>query len=193
MVKIRRIGTDRARNSQAGLTLLEVMIAGMVLMVGLLVGVLPMISYGISTMKTTDEETIAKQQARETVESIYGARDTTELGWDSINPTSVCTTSGTTTVCGVFLTGPQSLYGSGADGIVGTADDAASGIQTVTLASGQTRTLSEFTRTITIGNYTNPDGTISPALRTLEVDVTYPTGNGQTRTYTINGLISQYK
>jgi hypothetical protein len=169
------------------------MIAGMVLMVGLLVGVLPMISYGIATMRTTDEETIAKQQARETVESIYGARDTTELGWDSINPTSACTTSGTTTVCGVFLTGPQPLYGSGADGVVGTADDAASGIQTVTLASGQTRTLSEFKRTITIGNYTMPDGTVSPAIRTLEVDVSYPTGNGQTRTYTINGLISQYK
>lgn len=192
-MKIRKIRTNRPRNPEAGLTILEVMIAGMVLMVGLLIGVLPMISYGIATMRTTDEETIAKQQARAAVESIYGARDTTELGWDAINPAGTCTTSGTTTVCGVFLAGPQPLYGSGADGILGTADDATAGYQTVILQNGQTRTLTEFTRTITIGNYTNPDGTISPALRTLQVQVNYPNAQGGTNTYTVNGLISQYK
>lgn len=174
------------------MSLLEVMIAGVVLMVGLMVGVLPMISYGVATMKATDEETIAKQKGREAMESIFGARDTTQLGWDAINPVGTCTTSGTTTVCGVFVTGAQPMYNSGADGIVGTADDAAAGIETVTMQNGTVRTLGEMTRTITIGNYTMPDGSISPTLRTIQVTVTYPAGS-LTRTYTINGLISQYK
>jgi type II secretory pathway pseudopilin PulG len=184
----------RARNAEAGLTLLEVMIAGVVLMVGMLVGVLPMITYGITTMRTTDEETIAKQKARQIMESIYGARDTSQLGWDSVNPTGVCTVNGTTTTCGAFLPGPQPMYGSGNDGIVGTADDVNAGIETITMANGQVRTLNEFQRTITIGNYTMPDGTISPTLRTLQVDVSYPVGTGGLRsTTTIHGLISQYK
>lgn len=183
----------RSRKPEAGISLLEVMIAGVVLLAGMMVGVLPMISYGVVTMHATDEETIAKQKARQIMESIYGARDTSQLGWDSVNPVGVCDTTGTTAVCGVFLAGPQSMYGSGDDGIVGTADDSAAGIETFTMPNGQTRTLDEFTRTITIGNYTMPDGSISPSLRTLQVDVTYPLGNGLSRTYTIHSLISQYK
>jgi hypothetical protein len=76
---------------------------------------------------------------------------------------------------------------------MGTADDAAAGIETITMPNGQTRTLTEFTRTITIGQYVMPDNSISPTLRTLKVEVTYPFGNGLTRTYTIQSLISQYK
>lgn len=183
----------RGKKSEAGTSLLEIMIAGVVLMLGLLVGVLPMISYGISIMRATDEETIAKQKARQIVESIYGARNSSQLGWDSVNPTSVCTMSGTTNVCGVFLTGAQPMYNSGDDGIVGTADDSNAGIESVTMANGDVRTLNEFTRTITIGDYTMPDGSKSPTLRTLKVDVTYPFANGLTRTYSIQTLISEYK
>lgn len=181
------------RNREAGLTVLEVMIAGVVLLVGMMVGVLPMISYGIVTMKATDEETIAKQKARQIMESIYGARDTSQLGWDYINPSNVPTTNGTTVIYGKFLTGAQPMYGSGADGIIGTDDDAPTGIETVTMANGQVRTLNEFTRTITIGPYVLPDGSTSGNLRTLQVDVTYPVGTNLTRTFTIQSLISQYK
>lgn len=191
-MKLRTLSKTRKR-SQAGTSLLEVMIAGIVLISGMMLGVLPMITYGIVTMHATDEETIAKQKARQIMESIYGARDTSQLGWDYINPTTVPTTNGTTTVYGVFLTGPQPMYSSGSDGILGTADDAAAGLDTVTLPNSQTRTLSDFTRTITIGQYTMPDGSISTTLRTLQVDVTYPFGNGQKRTFTIQSLISQYK
>jgi hypothetical protein len=191
-VKSREVG--RTNKSEAGLSLLEVMIAGVVLMLGLLVGVLPMISYGISIMRATDEETIAKQKARQIVESIYGARNSSQLGWDSVNAVGTCTASGTTKVCGVFLTGPQPMYNSGDDGIVGTADDATAGIESITMADGQVRTLNEFTRTITISDYTDPsDGSKSPTLRNLKVDVTYPFANGLTRTYSIQTLISQYK
>jgi hypothetical protein len=190
-VKMRKIG--RMKNTQAGLSLLEVMIAGVVLMVGLLIGVLPMITYGISIMRATDEETIAKQKARQIVESIYGARNSSQLGWDAVNQTGTCTTSGTTKVCGVFLSGSQPMYNSGDDGIVGTADDASAGIESVTMPNGEVRTLNEFKRTITIGDYTQSDGSISPTLRTLRVDVTYPFANGLTRTYSIQSLISQYK
>ncbi len=184
----------RNRSGEAGMSLLEVMIAGLVLTAGLLVGVLPMISYGVSTMRATDEESIAKQKGRQIMESIYGARNTSQLGWDAVNPVGTCTTSGTSVVCGVFMTGAQPMYGAGADGIMGTADDAASGIETATMANGKVRTLNEFTRTITITPYTDSAGNVSATLRQLQVDITYPFGvNGLTRTYTIRSLISQYK
>lgn len=192
-MKIRRMTSCRMKKVEAGISLLEVMIAGVVLMVGLLVGVLPMLTYGVAALRSTDEETIAKQKARQIMESVYGARNTTQLGWDAINPVGTCTTTGSSTVCGVFVTGTQNMYGAGADGIVGTADDASAGIETITMANGQTRTLDELQRTITIGPYTMPDGSISPALRTLKIDVAYPVGNGFTRTYTLQTLISQYK
>ncbi|ABF41002.1 hypothetical protein Acid345_2001 [Candidatus Koribacter versatilis Ellin345] len=183
----------RKRN-QSGMSLLEVMIAGIVLTTGLLIGVLPMISYGVSTLRATDEDTIAKQKGRQIMESIYGARNTSELGWDSVNPVGTCTTSGTSVICGVFMTGSQPMYGAGADGIMGTADDAAAGIETAAMANGQIRTLNEFTRTVTITPYTDASGDISSTLRQIQVDVTYPWGvNGLTRTYTIRSLISQYK
>lgn len=191
-MRMRRIGIGRKKNGESGMSLLEVMIAGVVLLAGMCLGVLPMISYGVITMRATDEETIAKQKAREVMESIYGARDSSQLGWDTINPTSVCTTTGTTTTCGIFLSTAQPMYAAGADGIYGTGDDAAAGIETVSMANGQTRTLDEFKRTITIGSYTMPDGTISPSLRTLEVDITYPVG-GLKKTYSVYSLISQYK
>jgi len=182
----------KIRTKEAGMSLLEVLIAGIVLTTGLLVGVLPMISYAVSTMRVTDEETIAKQKAREVMESIYGARNTAQLGWDSVMMTTdPCTTNGTSVVCGVFVPNEQSMLGAGPDGIIGTADD--TGVQTFTMANGQTRTLNEFKRTITIGDYTMPDGSKSSTLRTLKVDVTYPFANGLTRTYSIQTLISQYK
>lgn len=192
---MKRAGMRIGRKREQGISLLEVMIAGVVLMVGLLVGVLPMISYGVSTMRAADEETIAKQKARQVMESIFAARDTSQLGWDSINPVGTCTTSGTTTTCGVFQTGSQQMYTAGTDGIIGTADDASTGqIENFTMANGQTRTLSEFTRTITISPYVNTDGSTSAVLRQLQVDVTYPVGStGITRTYTIHSLISQFK
>jgi hypothetical protein len=87
------------------------------------------------------------------------------------------------------------MYTAGTDGIIGTADDASTGqIETYTMANGQTRTLNEFTRKITISDYVNSDGSTSAVLRQLQVDVTYPvSSNGVTRTYSIHSLISQYK
>ena len=184
---------QRTRKSEAGMSLLEVMIAGVVLITGLLVGVLPMITYGVTTMRASDEETIAKQKGRQIMESIYGAR-ATQLGWDSVKMTSdPCTTNGTSVVCGVFVPNPQPMYAAGNDGIMGTADDADAGIESTVMANGQVRTLSEFKREIKIKPYTDADGNDVPTLRQIIVDITYPYGNGLKRTYEIKGLISQYK
>jgi type II secretory pathway pseudopilin PulG len=180
------------RRNERGISLLEIMIAGIVLMTGLMLGVMPMISVAVSTMNSSEEETIAKQEARKAMESIFGARDTSQLGWDSVNPEGTCNTNGTVTTCGVFITGAQPMYNPGTDGIVGTDDDAAAGIESATMANGQTRELNEFTRAITIGQYVMPDKSISPSLKTIRVDITYPAGALQ-RTYTIQGLISQYR
>lgn len=180
------------RKNERGVSLLEIMIAAVVLISGLMLGVLPMISVAVSTMRASEEETIAKQEARKAMESIFGARDTSQLGWDSVNPVGVCNTSGTITTCGVFVAGAQPMYNSGTDGIVGTDDDSSAGIETVTMQNGETRELTEFSRAITIGQYVMPDKSISPSLKTIRVDITYPAGALQ-RTYTIQGLISQYR
>jgi Tfp pilus assembly protein PilV len=186
-MKIPRIAARGSRKA-AGMSLLEVMIAGLVLLTGLLVGVLPMITYGVSALASSDEETIAKQKARQVMESIYGARNTSQLGWDSVKMTTdACTVTGTSTVCGIFVPGEQNMYGPGANGIYGTDDDT-SDVESYTMANGTVRTLTDFKRTITITAYGS-----SSTLRRIQVDISYPVGRNLKRTYTIQSLISQYK
>ena len=73
----------KAAKGQNGMSLIEVMIAAVVLVVGL-VGILSLFSYIVATMAFADEEMIARQKAREAMESIVGARNSADYSWSDM-------------------------------------------------------------------------------------------------------------
>lgn len=187
---------------QAGFTLVEVMIAIVVMTIGLL-AVVASIATALATTQSAQEDLIARQKAREALESIYTARNSQQLPFASINNTS----SG-----GIFQSGPQSLQCAGPDGLVGTTDDVPcttaagvtcpnSGVECMVLpgpdgvlgtADDQTMSLANFTRTITISQVLLANGTVNEAMMAVSVSVSYTKDGLPKRTYTVNGLISQF-
>ena len=182
----------RGKRTQQGFTLLEVMIAVVVLVIGL-VGTLSVFTYGIQAVQFAQEDIIAKQKAREALESIYGARNTSQISYDLIQNVS----GG-----GVFLDGWQTLRVAGNDGIIGTADDGA--VETLHLpgpdavygtADDVYTPLSNFQRQIQITNIPIPGG-VNPDMRQVAVSVQYTAGGfmgGAARTYTITSYISRFR
>jgi len=173
------------RPSQAGFTLIEMMIATVVLSIGVL-GLAATLADGLAYMDMSKYDYIAQQKASEAVESIFTARDMGEATWASI-----CNV-GNGTGC-IFLTGPRQLCDPGADGIVGTADDNCAGLPDAILLPGPDGKfsdavrvpLSNFTRTITIT-------TINANLAQIQVVVTYSSGRWTGRTYTLTTNISNF-
>jgi Tfp pilus assembly protein PilV len=179
---------------QQGFTLVEAVISMAVLTIGL-VAMLASFAVALSSSQSVQLDTIARQKATEALESIFTARQTTQLTWDNIQNVS----SGTT---GIFVTGMNTLTDPGPDGLDGTADDVTAANITVpgntgttqgTNASSATINLSSFKRQIQISNVTNSDGSVNQSLRQVTVTVQYPTANGKIRSYAVQALISQYR
>jgi len=180
------------QKASAGFTLIETLIALIVLAIGVL-SMAALLATSIAIMSTSEYDYIAQQKALEAVESIYTARDLQQTSWASINNTS----SG-----GIFSVGPQQLCAPGPDGIVGTLDDdctqpdyiakpnVATGFinTTPTISSnGDAQAqLGSFRRTITI----SPVAALTD-LRQITVTITYTAGRFQ-RSYTLTTYISQY-
>ena len=80
-----------------------------------LVSLLALFSQSVVTMFLVQEELIAKQKVRETLESVYTARNT-QVSFADIE---------TINDGGIFSDGFQPLKLSGNDGLIGTADDGA--------------------------------------------------------------------
>jgi prepilin-type N-terminal cleavage/methylation domain-containing protein len=189
--------------AQSGFSLLEVLISMVVLTVGL-VSLLGVFGLAMASTQTSQQDMIAKQLANEAYESIVTARNTSQLSWDDIQNVGAtnCPISGASS-CGIFLAGTNlPIYNSGADGIFGTADDAASGPQ-VLREPGPDGTygnvddvqvsLTNYQRTILIAPVT-AGGTVVPTLRGVNVTVQYTTTQAKLpKTYVLSGFISQYR
>ncbi|MGH9764743.1 MAG: type IV pilus modification PilV family protein [Blastocatellia bacterium] len=173
------------RASYAGFTLLETLIALVVLSVGVL-SLAAMLANGMISMNNSQDSYIAQQKATEAIESIFTARDLAQTSWIQINNTSAG---------GIFLAGPQPLCDPGPDAIVGTTDDNCAipdaiimpGPDGILGTGDDVRVpLSLFTRTITI----TPDP-VTANLKDIVVVVTYTSGTFK-RSYTVTALISQF-
>jgi prepilin-type N-terminal cleavage/methylation domain-containing protein len=103
-----------SRPDERGFTLVEVMIATVVMLTGLL-SVAYGIGIGLAVVQTSTEDMVAREKARETMEDVFTARDTA-----SITFSQICNLPGTGCI---FVSGLEPLYTPGPDGIVNTADD----------------------------------------------------------------------
>lgn len=195
-------GTQSAAK-QSGFTLIEVMISMVILTIGLL-GVLGVFGVAIAATQTSQQDMIARQLASEAMESIFTARNTTQLTWSQIQNVS----GG-----GIFTDGIQTLKCSGPDGLVGTADDATcldqsgancpAGVQCLTepgadgivgTADDVVLSLSNYTRQIAITPVLDAGGTPIPTLSSITVTIYYtvPKMTVQ-KTYVLNEYISQFQ
>jgi prepilin-type N-terminal cleavage/methylation domain-containing protein len=201
---IGRGGSDRVRKqAERGFSLLEVVISMAVLTVGM-VSLLGVFGLAMASTQTSQESMIAKQLANESYESLLTARNTSQMTWDDIQNTGStnCPVTGDAT-CGIFLNGVQPIYNAGADGIYGTADDAASGEQTLqdpgTDGIYQTADdimipLIGYQRTIAFGTVYDAAGNAVPSVRAVTITVQYSTSQtSQQKTYILNSYISQYQ
>jgi len=192
---------------QGGFTLVEVMIAIVVMTIGLL-AVLAAFATALAATESAQEDLIARQKALEAMESIYTARNSQQIPFSAI----ANTTNG-----GMFVTGPSPLLCAGPDGLYGTTDDVPcttqpngggtacpnGGAQCLVLpgpdgilgtADDVTMSLSNFTRTIAINQVLLPNGTVNQNLMAVTVTVSYTKAGTPPRSvsYTANGLISSY-
>jgi prepilin-type N-terminal cleavage/methylation domain-containing protein len=176
------------RMKQHGFTLLETMIALVVLAIGVL-GLAAMLGNSLAYMQGSQEDFIAQQKAQEAAEAIFTAKYTNNATFDQIQNNSVGTPQG------LFLTGPQPILQVGADGLVGSVNDAGSPPAYVILPGADMKLgtaddtlipLSNFTRTMTFSNVAG-----EPYLRQVLITIDYTT-NGLKRTYTLNTFVSSY-
>jgi len=178
----------RRSASTAGFTLIEAMIAIVILSFGVL-GLAAMMTDGIAYMNMSQADFIAQQKAEQAVESIFYARDSKIYTWDQIQNVG----NGT----GVFLTAPEVLCDPGPDGVVDTVDDNVNNVDVIWApgpngiltdpANAIKMPLSSYTRTIRIVNVPGPDTNI----RTITVTINYRAGRFK-RTYTLTSYISRF-
>ena len=175
----------RQLHSESGVSLIEAMIAMLVLTVGA-IGMASMFLKGMQVAGSSPTELVATQKAAEAIESVFSARDSHTITWDKLRNADQ----------GIFVKNPQPMFVAGDDGILGTKDDGKDGadtgvLETVVLpgpdqligtADDREETLEGFKREIKITD-------VRDDLRVISVTITYPAG-GATRTYTLTSYIS---
>src|SRR4051812_33298738 len=110
---------DGRRRAETGFSLIEVMIAMGILATGLL-SLAGVFTLGLRNLAGSSYNLLAREKAREAVESVHTARDTRVITWAQIRNVSAG---------GVFVDGSQPLRTPGADGLVNTVDDGAVEVQ----------------------------------------------------------------
>ncbi|MGH9455801.1 MAG: type IV pilus modification PilV family protein [Terriglobia bacterium] len=170
----------QATGSESGFTLVEVLVAGMLLSTGLL-ALAFCFSQGMAAVMASQQDSIARQKAREAMEDVLTARNTDSITWSQIANISNS---------GIFTDGPTKLTTAGADGMVNTADDGA--VETIImpgpdglLSDGTATPLTGYTRQIQITD-------INANLKQITVTITYTTPTGITRSFSLETYVSPY-
>jgi len=160
---------------QAGFSYVDVMIALIILMVGIL-ALLSGISGAVLQTRGQEQQVLAKQYATSAMESIMSVKETdpARLGWDAIGNVGSNPVNGTPR--GVFLTGfQQVMTDAGSDEVIGTADDtgaAVNGLQRQIIITD----ICDPERPSPI---CNPAGTMATRIRSVTITVTYNVGSLQ--------------
>jgi prepilin-type N-terminal cleavage/methylation domain-containing protein len=181
---------------EAGFSLLEVVVAMSILVVGLL-GLAQTFYVGMSLVSTSSPNLIAREKAREAIESVHTARDTRVIQWARIRnvgapdcapwPGTVANGGGS------FVGGELPMQTPGPDGLVNTIDDvgveASPGPDNI-LGNADDIPLTGFTRQIVICDVVgNPD--LRQIVVTIRYNGTGAVGN-QRRDYRLVTYVSRF-
>jgi len=175
---------------ERGTSIIEVLMASLILTTGLL-AVAMTLGAGVSSMFIAQEELVAKQKAREALESVFTARNTQNIIFDQIRNVS----DG-----GIFMNGYKPVVEMGIDGLVNTADDVNEPVEKIVLAGkdlqlgttdDETRWLTAFQRQITITDVLLQNGNVDPDIRQIAVEVRFQ-NRGVWRTVRVNSYISKF-
>lgn len=176
-----RVGRD-----ESGFTLIEVTIAMIMLMVGVL-ALAGGIALGARQITGSQDQLLASERAAEAAETVFKARDSRVLTWAQIRNVH----GGTGSDGGVFLDGPQPIKDPGNDGLINTADDGALMTMVKPGPDGLLGTADDisvpyfgFTREIEIRD-------ISATLRQIRVIVRYHTSTAP-GTFILTTYLSSY-
>jgi hypothetical protein len=175
----------RSRDGEAGFSLVETVIAMGILATGLL-SMAGVFALGLANLAGSSANLIAREKAREAIESVHTARDTRVITWGQIRNVS----NG-----GAFVDGAQPLRNTGPDGLMNTADDVGMeealgpGVDNVLGTTDDVHMpLTNYTREVVITELLT-NGVPNATLRQLQVTVTYRVG-GSLRSYTLTTYIS---
>ncbi len=161
---------DIARDER-GFSLIEVLAAILVLTAGLL-PLVALFALSVQRIGASTPMLVAREKAREAIESVHAARDTGEASWATIRNVAQG---------GVFLDTATAIKNPGNDGLVNTADDGADQMSQ-----------DFFTREIDIVNvFIDGTATVNQNLREVRVIVRYKVLNAW-QTYTLITYISSY-
>lgn len=192
----RRTDSRQVDTAQRGFSLIEVMIAIVILSIGLL-ALVGTFATALKSTQWSQEDLIAKQKALEALESIFTARNTQQLTFAQVANQSAGGGA-------IFTDGYTQMFAAGPDGLVGTNDDVnfpangpcAGGVEGIRLpgpdgilgnADDTCMSLVDFKRQILIVS-------LSGTLKQITVNVQYQKpGMRSPRVYTVNALMSSYR
>lgn len=181
-------GENMKRSHEAGFSYIDVMIAIVILMVGIL-ALLSGITGSILRTRGQEQQLLAKQNGTSAMESILSVKETdpARLGWDAVGNVGSNLVNGVPQ--GIFVTGFQPVRpDAGPDEVIGTADD------TGTAVTG-------LQRRIVITDLCDPErpsynctpvGTLSVRMRSVTVTVKYNVGSLQ-RDEEITTILTNYE
>lgn len=173
--------------NESGFSMVDVMIAIAILLVGVL-ALVGATARAIVQTTQSQEALVAKQYASSTIEAIFSARDLDTLGWDAVGNVGSADVP-----AGVFVTGEQGIWPTaGLDGIVGTADDSA-GPNGTSGDSDDGTPAEGFRREITIVDVPDPARpNARPSLRRIDVFISYSVG-GKSFKETFTTYVANYR
>jgi hypothetical protein len=179
-----------------GISLMEMMVALVILMIGLL-GMAQVFYFGMAIVGTSSSQLIAREKAREAIESVHTARDTRVITWaqirNAVAPNCVPWANTTGNGGGTFVNGEQNLLAAGADGLVATGDDAGQEMTPGpdnTLGTADDIPLAGFTREIAICDI-NGNANLRQISVTIRYNGSSAVGNRR-REYTLTTYISSF-
>ncbi len=175
--------------SEEGFSYIDVMIAVVVLLVGIL-ALLSAITGAVFQSRGQEQQLNAKQVSTSTMESIMSVKETADvngrLGWNALGNVGSNPVGGVN--MGIFVTGFQNVTtDAGPDEVIGTADDAGTPV-----AGFQRRIIIRDECDASRPSYNcSPAGTLPVKIRSVEVTINYFNGTIQ-RQEVLTTILTDY-